>query len=213
MDTLIHFDKQLLLFLNGSDCVWLDNVMWQISRTGTWTVMACVLLLLVWKGRDWRGLLLFVVCMALAITLADQISSSIFKPLVARPRPTHDAEIGGLVDVVRDYRGGRYGFVSSHAANVFAVATLVAGIVRRRLLTVCLLLWAALVSYSRIYLGVHYPGDILCGAALGAVIGLLVCRLYVRFVPSTTPFPSRYVNVFVASELLTLLVVAVLGIW
>ncbi len=178
MHTIIGFDKWLLLQLNGSESPWLDSVMWQLSDTRSWIMVALILLVLVIRRGSWRGTLLFVLFLALAITLADQISSSIFKPLFARLRPTHDPQIGHLVDVVHGYRGGRYGFVSSHAANVFAVAVFVSRIVRSRALGISLGVWAVLVSYSRIYLGVHYPGDILCGALLGTFIGWLCSWIY-----------------------------------
>lgn len=178
MEWLIQFDKQLLLCLNGSDCLWLDNLMWYVSKTGTWTFMLLALLYLVVRRDNWRATVSFLLCFVLCIVLADQISSSIIKPLVMRPRPTHDAVIGSMVDVVRGYRGGQFGFVSSHAANTFAVVTLLSLVVRRRALTLITFFWAMLVSYSRVYLGVHYPGDILCGGVLGVFVGWAMFRLY-----------------------------------
>lgn len=186
MDFLIHLDKQLLLVLNGSDCLWLDNLMWYISRTTTWIVMMLALLWLVFRRDNWRATASFILCFALCIVLADQISSTIIKPWVMRPRPTHDPEIGALVDLVRNHRGGRYGFVSSHAANTFAVVTMLSLVIRRRALTFVTVTWAMLVSYSRMYLGVHYPGDILCGALLGVLIGWLMYRLYLRLAGPVT---------------------------
>ncbi len=183
MDTIIEFDKWLLLQLNGSDSLWLDHVMWMFSDTRSWMAVALALLVLVIRHGDWRRILLFIACFALAILLADQISSSFFKPVFARFRPTHDPQIGHLVDVVHNYRGGRYGFISSHAANVFAVCVFVSRLVRSRALTISLVVWATLVSYSRIYLGVHYPGDILCGALLGVLVGWLCARLFTALQP------------------------------
>ncbi len=224
MDAIIGFDKWLLLQLNGSDSAWLDGVMWQLSDTRSWLAVAFALLVLVFRGGGWRRTLLFIVCLALAITLADQISSSIFKPLFARLRPTHDPEIGRLVDVVRDYRGGRYGFVSSHAANVFAVCVFVSQLVRSRALALSLAVWASLVSYSRIYLGVHYPGDILCGALLGVLVGWLCARLYTALRPRserTEPQPGctpagyclRYVVALMATLYLTYAAIFVLALF
>ncbi len=212
MYTIIDFDKWLLLQLNGSDSPWLDSVMWQLSDTCSWMIVALALLMLIIRRGSWRTTLLFVLFFALAITLADQISSSIFKPLFARLRPTHDPQIGHLVDVVRGYRGGRYGFVSSHAANVFAVAVFVSRIVRSRALGISLGVWAVLVSYSRIYLGVHYPGDILCGALLGSLVGWL-CANFFMFVQHRIPHSASsctaatstgYSFAYVAFLLLTL---------
>jgi undecaprenyl-diphosphatase len=92
--------------------------------------------------------------------------------MVERPRPSHNPEMAGLVHIVNDYRGGQFGFVSSHAANFFGVATFLSSQFKNYKWSFVLLGWAALISYSRIYLGVHYPLDIICGAVLGAVIGI-----------------------------------------
>ncbi len=183
MDKIIYYDQQLLLLLNGSDSQWLDNVMWAVSHTGTWIPLLVMLLFLVWRSYGVRQFLLFVLVFGLAILLADQLSATLIKPLVCRPRPSHEVAIMQAVDLVRGYRGGGYSFVSSHAANYFATATYISLLVRRRALTIALCLWAALICYSRVYLGVHYPGDVLCGALLGAFVGY-VC--YVVFAYSSS---------------------------
>ncbi|MDR2039084.1 MAG: phosphatase PAP2 family protein [Bacteroidales bacterium] len=171
MNWLLELDRDIFLFLNGLHAPWLDHVMWWISQTKTWIPLYLVLLILIiYKERRFRFLytLLFL---TLTIVLADQISGLI-KDLVERPRPTRNVEIGELVHTVKGYRGGAYGFVSSHAANVFAVATFLAHQIRNPKWSILLYIWAIIVSYSRIYLGVHYPLDILCGAILGVIIGI-----------------------------------------
>ncbi len=178
MGRLISWDQQLLLVLNGSDSCWLDNVMWALSNTWTWMLLLAVLLYKVLRAYSLRQFIVFCCVFALVILLADMITSGIIKPLVHRPRPTHEVAIMQAVDVVRGYRGGMYGFVSSHAANTFALATYVSLIIRRRWFAASMFLWAALVSYSRIYLGVHYPGDVLCGALIGIVVGYLCYTLF-----------------------------------
>lgn len=198
MEWFDWLDKQLLLCLNGSDSLWLDNLMWYVSRTTTWCLMMLALLWLAVRRGNWRATAMFLLCFALCIVLADQISSSLIKPLVMRPRPTHDAEIGSLVDVVRNHRGGRFGFVSSHAANTFAIVTFMSLVIRRRALTFVTFSWAMLVSYSRIYLGVHYPGDVLCGALLGVVVGWAMSRLYLRSA-SSVPQDEETRNRFTAT--------------
>ena len=117
---------------------------------------------------------------ALCVLLAGMVDDLIVKPSVARWRPTHDPEIGPLVDVVDDYRGGKYGFFSAHAANTFSIAVLFCWMVRSRLLSIAMILWSFTNCWTRLYLGVHYPGDILVGLLWGAVVGSVVYFIFYR---------------------------------
>lgn len=175
LDTL---DKTIFLALNGSDSIWLDRVMQAITSTSTWIPVAIALLYVIIKNNNMRSTVLIVGLIALSILVADQFSSSFCKPFFARLRPSQDPSFMHLVDVVDGYRGGRYGFISSHAANTFAVATLLSLIMRHWGATVMLFVWSVLCSYSRIYLGVHYPGDILAGATCGVIVGLITYKIY-----------------------------------
>lgn len=177
----IAADKELLLSLNGSDSLFWDGFMWVATSTVVWLPVAVMLLYIIIKNNKLQETLLIIVLIALVITLADQIASGICKPFFARYRPTQDPDIMYMVDIVNGYRGGRYGFISSHAANTFAVAVFLSLLIRKHSLTFMLLLWAMLNSYSRIYLGVHYPGDILFGTLEGCAVGYLVYLLY-RFI-------------------------------
>lgn len=180
---LIHYDQQLLLKLNGSDSLFWDGFMMTVTRTGTWIPLALVLFYVLIKNNNMRNVLFIVLMIALSITLADQFASTFCKPYFKRFRPSNDPLLMGQVDLVNNYRGGLYGFISSHAANTFAVFVYVSLLIRNRMLTVTLFLWAALCSYSRIYLGVHYPGDILAGALTGISVGALLAyctRLFQR---------------------------------
>ena len=178
LEHLNEIDSQLFLMLNGSDSAYWDAVMWLVTKTVTWIPLLVIVVYVILKNTGLRQALLIIFSMAIAVLLADQISSSVIKPLVMRWRPTHDAVLASSVDTVFSYTGGRYGFVSSHAANTFSLFALLSLIMRSRLLTFWLFFWAAVSSYSRIYLGVHYPGDILCGALLGLLIGWLTYLLY-----------------------------------
>lgn len=143
------------------------------TETFFWTPLYLVLLALIIKTYKWNAVLILV-GIALTITLADQITSSVMKPYFARPRPSHEAGLQGLLHLVNGYTGGAYGFASSHAANTFGVALFIFLLLRRHYAWIsAIFIWAALVSYTRIYLGVHYPGDIAVGALVGSACGLI----------------------------------------
>ena len=183
IEYLANIDQQWFLTLNGINSAFFDELFWLITGKFAWIPMICVLLYCSFR-HNWKVGVSMIVAVALVITLCDQISSGIIKDAVCRLRPTHDPDIGGLVHVVNDYRGGQYGFVSSHAANSFGVAVFLAMVFRRRLFTWVILAWALILSYSRIYLGVHYPGDIVCGGLLGAALGALVYCMYKKVIKS-----------------------------
>ncbi|MEE1090205.1 MAG: phosphatase PAP2 family protein [Paludibacteraceae bacterium] len=164
-------DTSLTLAINSCHSPFFDNFFYIYTQTWTW--IPAILVLLVWMWRKWGVRSLYVVAgIALCILLSDQISSSLLKPLVARLRPTHNPEIADLIHIVNGYRGGRYGFVSSHAANAATFVTFTALIFRNRYYSILLSLWAFLTAYSRVYLGVHYVGDVLCGALIGVLVGM-----------------------------------------
>ena len=169
---LNDLDHQLFLFLNGLHVDWLDPVMTFISSEMGWLPFYAVLLFLVFYKYRWKGfwVLLGVV---VVITLSDQISASVFKPIFQRLRPCYDPLIEDLVYTPKGKPGGHYGFISSHAANTFALASFIYMTMRKHYSKIGWLMfpWAALVAYSRIYMGVHFPGDIICGAAVGMILG------------------------------------------
>ena len=178
LQRLIDIDKQMMLALNGSDSLYMDGVMKIYTSTAVWIPVALVLLFIVLKNNSPRADLLSVLAVVLTIVATDQMSSHLIKPFVARLRPCNDPTIMHLIDTVNGYRSGGYSFTSSHACNSFGIFAIVALIIRHRGLSLSMLLWASINSFSRIYLGVHYPGDILCGAILGAAIGLLIYLVY-----------------------------------
>lgn len=167
------FDTELLLYINQCNNVFLDDVMIRFSNTWTWSLLLLTVVFVVLRDRPLKESLVILLGIALCIVLADQISSSLIKPWVSRLRPTHDPD---LMFVIRHIagRGGKYGFVSSHAANTFGIATFMSFVFRHRITTVCLYVWASVVGFSRIYLGVHFPLDVFCGAVLGVLVGLVV---------------------------------------
>ena len=175
-------DAQILLFINSLHVPYFDRFMWLATTTVCWSIMFMVLLYVLGR-RGWKQLLAVVVAIALVILIADLVSASVIKPLVARLRPTHDPDLSYMVHVVNGYRGGRFSFVSSHAANTFAGALLISLVFRNRRVGISIFLWAFIECYSRMYLGVHFLGDLICGALLGCASAWLVYALLHRYWP------------------------------
>lgn len=168
-DWVNDVDVSLFKSLNGFHTSLADGFWWMVSDTITWVplFLAIIILLVKNKGRESFILLLML---ALTVLLADQFSVLI-KDLVGRLRPSRDPSLMYDVHIVNGYRGGLYSFVSSHAANTFGVAVFLSLVVRNFWFSLTMLLWAAMNGFSRIYLGVHFPFDILMGAVLGSLIG------------------------------------------
>jgi undecaprenyl-diphosphatase len=175
IERLIDFDVQLFLFLNGLRNPFFDFVFWWATQPLVWIPVYIILLYLVIKVYRWQAIFV-VLFTVISITLTDQISVHLFKDVFMRLRPCHNPDIQMQVHIMNGYCGGDYGFVSSHAANYFGIASFFSVIFFRkiRFFIPFVLLWAALISYSRIYLGVHYPADVFCGALLGTLIGTLL---------------------------------------
>jgi undecaprenyl-diphosphatase len=191
---LIELDQQLLLSVNGSRSLFLDGLVKTLTTAATWIPLYIALFYLVLKNNDtMQKILLVVACAALCVFFAGSLDDMIVKPTVARWRPTHDPQIGILVDVVNGYRGGDYGFFSAHASNTFSIAVFFAFLVRSRLLSTALVLWSLVNCWTRMYLGVHYPGDILVGLLWGGSVGTCVFLFY-RYIARRWDVGRLYVS-------------------
>ena len=178
---LISLDKQWLLAVNGSDSLYLDRVAHVLTTALTWLPLYLSLFYVVLHNNEnFRKVLYVLAGAGLCVLLAGTVDDMIVKPMVARWRPTHDPEIGMLVDVVDGYRGGRYGFFSAHASNTFSIAVYFCWLIRSRLLSIALVIWSFTNCWTRMYLGVHFPGDILVGLTWGLIVGTCVYYLYYR---------------------------------
>ncbi|MCF0235790.1 MAG: phosphatase PAP2 family protein [Bacteroidaceae bacterium] len=164
-------DATLTQLLNGSNSLYLDSVAWTATQTSTWIPFMLALLYVIFRAHYLRRILTILFLVAICILVADQLSSSLFKPMVARLRPTHEPALLHSIDIVNGYRGGWFGFFSSHAANTCAVATFFSLLFRHRAATLCLFSWSLINCWTRVYLGVHYVGDLLFGLLIGAFIG------------------------------------------
>ena len=178
---LIETDRLATLSINGSESVFWDGVANMYTSVYVWIPLALAAILLLIRNINPRRLLFVIAMVALTVLLCDQLSSAVFKPMFQRFRPTWDPYILNMVDTVNGYRGGSYGFFSAHAANSFGLAGFFIWLVRDRLFSLSVGLWAIVNSLIRVYLGVHFVGDILVGAIVGTIIGSLTYLIY-RFV-------------------------------
>lgn len=177
---LEHLDRQLFLLINGWNAPWADQVMWFFSAFYTWFPIYFLLLVVLIKREKMR-VWLPLVLIAFLITVSDRTSVLLFKDVFLRYRPCHNLELQGMVHLVRGNCGGMYGFVSSHAVNFFALAVFFSLYFKARWITIAFFAGAILISYSRVYLGVHYPADVFVGALWGALLGWLFVLLLKRF--------------------------------
>lgn len=178
VEQILPYEREVFLWLNGSDNIFWDSFMWIYSDKFTWIPLAIVAFAVFTYKTKWQKVLLFIACTALLFTLCDQLSASIIKPLFERYRPTHHPDFANAVKIVNDYRGGRYGFISAHAANGFGAAIFLSLVFRYSRLAIAVFSWASITAYSRVYLGVHFISDVIGGMVLGLVIGYLVYMIF-----------------------------------
>lgn len=181
MQTLIEIDRNILAFFNGSDSLFLDNLAVVLTSGLTWIPLYLSLLYVVIKNNDtMKQIMLVIGCVTLCIVISDGVTDFIVKPLVARFRPSHDPLIKYSVDIVNGLRDTKYGFFSAHAANTFCLAVFFSLLIRDRTFITAMILWSLVNCWTRMYLGLHYPGDILVGLVWGAVVGFFVYFIYIK---------------------------------
>jgi undecaprenyl-diphosphatase len=190
IDTLLYLDQWLLLKINGLNTPWLDSMMSTLTQGIYWLPLFILVIGSIIYRAHWKTISILLL-LAVVIFLTDRISAGLLKPWIGRLRPSHNPELESLLHFVNNYKGGLYGFVSSHATNAFGIATFLWLILRKSINWIWIMyLWAIIFSFTRIYLGVHYPSDILGGAVLGSILGLGVYKISRLMPEKISPLPS-----------------------
>ena len=218
MDTLKQIDQSLLLFLNSFHNSFWDKAVTIFTSVEIWIPFYLLIIYFIVKTYK-RNSIYILIMIGLSIVLSDQFAN-VIKNFVERLRPTQDPILGSIVHNVYN-RGGAFGFFSAHAANTFTLAIISAKLFKNQIYTILIFIWAILVSYTRIYIGLHYPGDILAGWIWGFLAGwafyLLMVRMQKRYFKATFPEISKtsisredsiqlllFVMIYVATILVTI---------
>lgn len=210
IQTISDWDKSAFFFLNGFHNDLMDNVMALFTLTSTWIIFYGVTLYLIIRKYG-RKSIPVIISLVLIILFSDQIAN-LLKHGVMRLRPSQDPAVKPLAHIFFS-AGGLYGFVSAHAANAFSFATFSALLFRSRGYTIFIYPWACLIAYTRIYLGVHYPGDILGGILLGTLVGWGVFRLLLLIEDRAFPVHPYQRNKFTHNELEIIVITATMVVF
>lgn len=181
MQTLTDIDRSVLAFFNGSDSLFVDNLAVILTSGLTWIPLYLSLLYVVIKNNEtMKQIMLVIGCVILSIVLSDGVADFIIKPMVERLRPSNDPLIKYTVNVVEGIRGNSYSFFSAHASNTFCIAMFFSLLVRNKVFVVTMVSWSLINCWTRMYLGLHYPSDILVGLIWGGVSGSLAYYIYIK---------------------------------
>lgn len=199
LDSLIQLDQQLLFWFNGSDSLFVDQLALVLTSGVTWIPLYITLFYLVVKNNETMLQIVLVVAgVCLCLLLSEGVTEGIVKPIVARWRPSNDPLIKYTVEVVGNLRSTDYGFFSAHAANTMGAATFFSLLVRDRLFITALAIWSLVNCWTRMYLGLHYPSDILCGLiwglASGAISYFVFRKFYYKVSPKINYISSQYTS-------------------
>ncbi len=192
-------DMQVLSIFNGSDNIMLDQIVQILTSGLTWIPLYVMLFFVVMRNNETMGQIALVVGSAIfCVLFADGLVDGIIKQLAERWRPSNDPTFKYMVQVVDDVRPKGYSFCSAHAANTMSLAVFFSLLIRSKLLTITLVIWSLINCWTRLYLGVHYPSDILCGMIIGIIVGILVYllyyKIYLRISPKINYISNQYTS-------------------
>ena len=192
-------DMQVLSLFNGSDNVMLDQMVQILTSGLTWIPLYVMLFFVVMRNNETMGQIALVVGSAIfCVLFADGLVDGIIKQLAERWRPSNDPTFKYMVQVVDDIRLKGYSFCSAHAANTMSLAVFFSLLIRSKMLTITLVIWSLINCWTRLYLGVHYPSDILCGMIIGIIVGILVYllyyKIYLRISPKINYISNQYTS-------------------
>ncbi|MDR0824873.1 MAG: phosphatase PAP2 family protein [Prevotella sp.] len=223
VEKILPYERELFLWLNGYHTPYWDVFMWIYGSKLIWLPLIVIALIIFTYKIKWKEAVLILICAVLIGILCDYVSAQLIKPFFERLRPTYHPDFKQFVDTVNGYRGGRYGFISNHAANGFGVVAFTSLLFRYKYLTITLILWATITAYSRIYLGVHFISDVVGGAIWGTFIGVIIyyvyltSRRYILKVPEyqlKTPIYSKNrANILIAVIIATILFIAIFSVF
>ena len=189
-----EIDLALLHFFNGSQSAIFDQFILTLTNGLTWIPLYIALFVMVLKNNESMSQIFIIVgCCAMGVIFSAGVDDLLVKPLVSRPRPAQDLAIKYTIDTALGYRESGFSFFSAHAANTFTLAIYMIFLVRNRAFTIAMTLWSLLNCYTRLYLGVHYPSDILCGLLFGTAVGSVAYWIHLRLYYKVTPH-FRYVS-------------------
>lgn len=192
-------DMQVLSIFNGSDNIMLDQMVQILTSGLTWIPLYVMLFFVVIRNNETMGQIALVVGSAIfCVLFADGLVDGIIKQLAERWRPSNDPTFKYMVQVVDDIRPKGYSFCSAHAANTMSLAVFFSLLIRSKMLTITLVIWSLINCWTRLYLGVHYPSDILCGMIIGIIVGILVYllyyKIYLRISPKINYISNQYTS-------------------